>query len=90
MTRNATAAVDADGVHLGEDDAKIAEERPLIGPDRNIGVSCYSRFELAEGAVAAGADAVAVISAVFDHAEPRDIELAARAIDAVFYAAGQR
>jgi thiamine-phosphate pyrophosphorylase len=36
---------------------------------------------------AAGADAVAVISAVFDHAESRDIELAARAIDAAFRAA---
>ena len=36
---------------------------------------------------AAGADAVAVISAVFDGAEPRDIEDAARAIDTVYRAA---
>jgi len=35
---------------------------------------------------AAGADAVAVISAVFDHAEPRDVERAAAGIDAVFRA----
>ena len=135
------AAVDADGVHLGENDGAIAEARQLIGPDRIIGVSCYNRFDLAEAAVAAGADyvafgsfyassvkpgarradisllaratslgvpvvaiggitaqnaqdlfsagadAVAVISAVFDHAEARDIERAARAIDAVFHAA---
>jgi len=135
------AAVDADGVHLGEDDAAITEARRLIGPDRIIGVSCYDRFELAEAAVAggadyvafgsfyassvkpgarradvsllergrtlgvpviaiggitaqnahalfaSGADAVAVISAVFDHAEVRDIELAAIAIDAAFRAA---
>ena len=132
------AAVDADGVHLGEDDGAIAEARALIGPERIIGVSCYNRFELAEAAVAAGADyvafgsfhassvkpgarhadisllaraktlgvpvvaiggitaenarslfaagadAVAVISSVFAHAEARDIERAARAIDAVF------
>ncbi len=134
------AAVDADGVHLGEDDGAIAEARELIGSERIIGVSCYNRFELAETAVAAGADyvafgsfyasnvkpgarradvsllarakalgvpvvaiggitaenaralfaagadAVAVISAVFDRAEPRDVERAARAIDAVFRA----
>ncbi len=131
------AAVDADGVHLGEDDGAIAEARTRIGPERIIGVSCYDRFDLAEAAVAAGADyvafgsfyashvkpgarradvsllarakvlavpvvaiggitaqnahalyaagadALAVISAVFGHADPRDIELAARAIDAV-------
>jgi thiamine-phosphate pyrophosphorylase len=134
------AAVDADGVHLGEDDGAIAEARERIGPERIIGVSCYNRFELAEAAVAAGADyvafgsfyassvkpgarradisllararslgvpivaiggitaenapalfaagadAVAVISAVFDRAEARDIERAARAIDTVFRA----
>jgi thiamine-phosphate pyrophosphorylase len=39
---------------------------------------------------AAGADAVAVISAVFDHVGSHDIELAARAIDAVFRATGKR
>ncbi len=135
------AAVDADGVHLGEDDGAIAEARALIGPERIIGVSCYDRFELAEAAVtagadyvafgsfhvsgvkpdarhadisllreakalgvpvvaiggvtaenahalfAAGADAVAVISAVFGHAEASAIEGAARAIDTVFRAA---
>ena len=135
------AAVHADGVHLGEDDGGIAEARRIIGPERIIGVSCYNRFELAEAAVAggadyvafgsfhasnvkpgarradtsllerarslgvpvvaiggitaqnahalfaAGADAVAVISAVFAHAGPGDIEVAARAIDAVFRAA---
>ena len=138
------AAVDADGVHLGEDDGAIADARRLIGPDRIIGVSCYNRFELAEAAVAAGADyvvfgsfyasnvkpgarradisllararslgvpvvaiggitaqnaaslfdagadAVAVISAVFDHVRVRDIEVAARAIEAVFHSARKR
>jgi thiamine-phosphate pyrophosphorylase len=134
-------AVGADGVHLGEDDGAVADARALIGPERLIGVSCYNRFELAQAAVAAGADyvafgsffpssvkpgarradisllsrarslgvpvvaiggiaaenapalfaagadAVAVISAVFECSEPRDIERAARAIDAVFRAA---
>jgi thiamine-phosphate pyrophosphorylase len=53
-------AVDADGVHLGEDDGAIAAARERIGPERIIGVSCYDRFELAESAVAAGADYVAL------------------------------
>ncbi|MEO8303862.1 MAG: thiamine phosphate synthase [Betaproteobacteria bacterium] len=53
------AAVDADGVHLGEDDGGIEAARELVGPERIIGVSCYNRFELAQAAVAAGADYVA-------------------------------
>ena len=51
--------VDADGVHIGEDDAVIASARELIGPDRIIGVSCYNDFERARAAVEAGADYVA-------------------------------
>jgi len=128
-------------VHLGEDDGAIAEARERIGSERIIGVSCYDRLELAEAAVAAGADyvafgsfhaspvkprarradvsllararslgvpvvaiggitadnaralfaggadAVAVISAVFDGAGRRDIEDAARAIDSAYRAA---
>jgi thiamine-phosphate pyrophosphorylase len=134
------AEVGADGVHLGEDDGGVARARGLLGPARIIGVSCYDRFELAESAVAAGADyvafgsffassvkpharradmslltrarslgvpvvaiggitagnagalfdagadAVAVISDVFGHAELRDVERAAAAVDAVFRA----
>jgi thiamine-phosphate pyrophosphorylase len=53
------AAVDADGVHLGEDDGAIAAAREIVGPERVIGVSCYDDFALAESAVTAGADYVA-------------------------------
>jgi thiamine-phosphate pyrophosphorylase len=53
------ADVDADGVHLGEDDGDIAAARERIGADRVIGVSCYADFERARAAVAAGADYVA-------------------------------
>jgi thiamine-phosphate pyrophosphorylase len=51
--------VDADGVHLGEDDGSIREARAHVGPDRIVGVSCYDDFELARAAVDAGADYVA-------------------------------
>jgi thiamine-phosphate pyrophosphorylase len=51
--------VDADGVHLGEDDAAIAAARARVGPDRLIGLSCYGDVDLARNAVAQGADYVA-------------------------------
>jgi thiamine-phosphate pyrophosphorylase len=53
------AAVDADGVHLGADDAEIAAARERVGPDRLIGVSCYDDFDRARVAVDEGADYVA-------------------------------
>ena len=53
------AAVGADGVHLGEDDGSLAAAREILGPESIIGISCYDQFELAEAAVATGADYVA-------------------------------
>ncbi|TVP84499.1 MAG: thiamine phosphate synthase [Thioalkalivibrio sp.] len=54
-----TAAVSADGVHLGEDDAGIAEVRARLGPECVIGASCYNDLARARPAIAAGADYVA-------------------------------
>ncbi|HXR56701.1 MAG TPA: thiamine phosphate synthase [Casimicrobiaceae bacterium] len=51
--------LDADGVHLGEDDGDVAKARACIGRDRIIGVSCYDDVDRAHAAVAAGADYVA-------------------------------
>jgi len=50
--------VDAAGVHLGRDDGELAVARARL-PGRILGASCYDRLELAERAVAAGADYVA-------------------------------
>ena len=71
-------AIGAAGVHLGEDDGDIAAARALLGAEAIIGSSCYDRLELAETAVAAGADYVA-FGAFFPtrsktgtrHADPR-------------------
>lgn len=52
-------AVDAAGLHLGGDDGDIAAARARLGPGKLLGASCYNRLELAEAAVAAGADHVA-------------------------------
>lgn len=52
-------AVDAAGLHLGGDDGDIAAARTRLGPGKLLGASCYDRIELAQQAVAAGADHVA-------------------------------
>lgn len=51
--------VDADGVHVGQDDFPVTEIRRLIGPDKLIGLSTHSP-EQAAAAVAAGADYIGV------------------------------
>ena len=50
---------DADGVHLGRDDASLREARIILGRDKFIGTSCYQSLEIALAAQAAGADYVA-------------------------------
>lgn len=50
---------DADGVHLGRDDANLREARIILGRDKLVGASCYQSLELALAAQAAGADYVA-------------------------------
>jgi len=46
----------ADGVHLGRDDQAIVAARHALGTEAVIGASCYNRLDLAERAVAQGAD----------------------------------
>jgi thiamine-phosphate pyrophosphorylase len=50
------AAVGADGVHLGREDADPREARRRLGDRAVIGVSCYNRIERARDAQALGAD----------------------------------
>ena len=57
-------AVDANGVHLGEEDVSIEQARLMLGDDAIIGVSCYNQLQRAIVAQAAGADYVA-FGAVF-------------------------
>ena len=40
-------AVDADGVHVGQDDLPVAEVRRLIGPDKWLGLSVTNAEEMA-------------------------------------------
>jgi thiamine-phosphate pyrophosphorylase len=52
-------AVGADGVHLGRDDARLAEARALLGREAVLGASCYADPQRALRAQAEGADYVA-------------------------------
>lgn len=51
--------VDADGVHLGEDDGAVAQARAQVGRDRIVGVSCYDDLPRARSLAGEGADYVA-------------------------------
>ena len=51
--------VNADGVHLGKDDALISEARQTLGKDAIIGISCYNDINLAIAAEKNSADYVA-------------------------------
>lgn len=53
------AAIEADGVHLGEDDAALAAARARLGADAIIGVSCYNSLAAAAQAQREGASYVA-------------------------------
>src|SRR5215471_4039107 len=53
------AKLDCDGVHVGQDDAPLAEARRLMGRDRIVGVTCHDSLHLAMEAAEGGADYVA-------------------------------
>lgn len=52
-------AIDADGVHVGQDELPVREVRQIIGPQRMIGVSTHN-IEQARQAVLDGADYIGV------------------------------
>lgn len=49
----------ADGVHLGQEDASLAEARAILGPEKIIGVTCGDSRHLSMTAGDQGADYVA-------------------------------
>lgn len=52
-------AVEADGVHLGDDDVSIEQARLVLGNQTIIGISCYNQLQRALDAQTSGADYVA-------------------------------
>jgi thiamine-phosphate pyrophosphorylase len=53
------AKLDADGVHVGQEDASYAQARAAMGRDKIVGVTCHDSRHLAMQAAEAGADYVA-------------------------------
>lgn len=51
--------LDADGLHVGQDDISVSTARHQLGRNKIIGVSCYNRLDLAIQAQEEGADYVA-------------------------------
>ena len=51
--------LNADGVHLGQEDGSVAEARERLGRDAQIGVTCHNSRHLGMEAGEAGADYVA-------------------------------
>jgi len=51
--------LDCDGVHVGQEDMPYAEARRIVGPDRQVGVTCKASRHLAMEAAEVGADYVA-------------------------------
>ncbi len=79
------AAVDADGVHLGQDDLPVEAARRLLGPQKLIGVSTHS-VEQAREAWKRGADYIGV-GPVFPTATKPEAE--ARGLSLVSQVAGE-
>ncbi len=77
------ARIGADGVHLGRDDASIADARRLLPRGAIIGVSCYDALPRACELRAAGADYVAFGSFFASSVKP----LAVRPVPALLSAA---
>lgn len=73
------AQIDADGVHLGQQDMKINLAKQLISDDAIIGITCHNSKDLAFEAGMAGADYVAFgsffKSETKPEASPADLEL---------------
>ena len=71
--------LDCDGVHIGQDDMPYAEARRIVGPDRQIGVTCKASRHLAMEAAEAGADYVAFgaffLSTTKTVTTPADLEI---------------
>lgn len=76
-------AVEADGVHLGQDDVAVGRARALVGAERLIGLSTHSPAQI-DAAAGAGVDYIGVGPV---HATPTKPGRPAVGLDLVAYAA---
>lgn len=64
-------AVDADGVHLGQEDINIKQAREYLGHDILIGASCYGNLKLAQQCIKDSADYIAFGSFFHSPTKPK-------------------
>ncbi|WP_368504740.1 thiamine phosphate synthase [Alkalihalophilus sp. As8PL] len=64
-------AVDADGIHVGQDDLPLKEARKVMGPDKIIGISTH-KIEEAREAERGGADYIGV-GPIFETKSKEDV-----------------
>ncbi len=69
---------DADGVHLGRDDADIIEAVTKLGAGAIVGVSCYNQLDTARRAAAGGASYVAFGSFFPSPTKPKAVRASPR------------
>ena len=73
-------AVNADGVHLGRDDASVAAARARLGSAAIVGVSCYDELARGEAAVAANGEYIAFGSFYSSRVKPNAVRPSLRLI----------
>ena len=68
--------LEADGVHVGRDDAaeSLTLVRQALGPNRILGVSCYNDLSIAQHAAAVGADYLAIGSVFVSNTKPAAVK----------------
>ena len=62
--------LDADGVHLGEDDATIDDVRRILGLNRIIGISCYNDGERVQTMLSKACDYIALGACFLSSTKP--------------------
>lgn len=74
--------VDADGVHLGQEDGSVAEARAILGPDKIIGVSAQTEDQ-AVRAADDGADYLGVGALLPTATKPDAVDVPAAELQAI-------
>ncbi len=79
------ASLGAQGVHLGQGDAPLELARERLGPQALVGITCHDRIDLAQTALASGANYVAFgrffSSQTKPHASAATLDLLTKARD---------
>lgn len=66
-------SVSVQGIHLGKEDAQVAQVKDLFGDRFLIGVSCYNQFSLAQRALNEGAHYIALGSFFSSQTKPHAV-----------------